>query len=141
MRTVLEPHHANQPVVFRHDFTLGGDFATMEFVRTEALQGDFVALVCRVIGVIQKENSWGEPYLELQAVDMAKERVLLRLWLFVADDISEGQFCIIRGLKVAVEKSAWDGWEDSGRRTLECVQHSTAVEDVSHVADIRAMFY
>ena len=148
VRAVLDPHHAIRPAVFGYPFEPGADFATMEYIRDCTSLGDFVALVCRVIGVAQKSTSWGEPYAELQAIDMGRERVTLRLWLFVApQDICDGMFCIIRGLKVAAERSGWDDWsawsyqgEPNPRRALEYVRYRTAVEDVSHVDDIRAIF-
>ena len=66
--------------------------------------------------------------------------------VFEVDDFYEGMFCIIRGLKIVAERTSWDDWAWSypgglnARRSLECVQNRTAVEDVSHVAGIRAIF-
>ena len=96
--------------------------------------------------VHQKFTQWDEPYVELQAIDMDCERVMLRLWLFEERDFYDGMLCIIRGLKVVAERTNWDDWawsypgEVNARHTLECVQHRTAVEDVSHVDGIRAIF-
>ena len=68
----------------------------------------------------------------------------LRMWRFGAGDIEAGQIYIFRGLKVVLEKQ----WDDAqwkyiprvdGQKALECVWR-TAVEDVSHVAEIRAFW-
>ena len=118
----------------------------MAYVQELALMGDFVALVCRVTSVSQRFTRDSlEPFVELQGVDMAGDRVgPLRLWQYSEDEVHEGMYCIVRGLKVCEER-VWDPWKQSYQpsgsqtRILEC-KDRTAVEDITGVQIIKDCF-
>ena len=66
------------------------------------------------------------------------------MWLFDEEEVYEGMYCIVRGLKV-VEETYWDTWTQrrqpsgNGARALDC-KDRTAVENVTDVEEIKACF-
>ena len=146
VRTLLEPRDDDPASRFTYDLQVSEIFATMAYVQKTASMGDFVALVCRITSVTQRwTRETEEPYVQVQGLDMAGERVgPLFLWLFDDEQVYEGMYCIVRGLKVAEEKQ-WDYMlgsrqpTGSGIKVLEC-KDRTAVEDVTDVEDIKGCF-
>ena len=88
--------------------SLGKDFATKEFVQTQAALGDYVALALRILVADAKYTEGNEPYLSICARDVDGALINnLRLWRFLEDDVSAGKCYIVRGLKVVLE-TYWD---------------------------------
>ena len=141
----LDTMHRNGPYVFPYDMTLCPAFCTCAFVQHCNL-GDHVSIVLRVLGVTPKQTQGsGDPYLEVIGIDMDQTMVTpLRLWRYQDGDMEENKTYIIRGLKVAPAK-VWDAhqWQyiirADGSKALECTS-CTAVEDVSHIQAISAIF-
>ena len=69
------------------------------------------------------------------------EQNALWLWGFSTEDIWKGSTCIIRGLLISLVRQVDEdeGEEETHLKTFECTNR-TAVENVSAVADITALF-
>ena len=138
--------HGN-PMFEYHVSEVSQDMASFEFVKSMQV-GDFVAMVLRINHLEEGETSnTGEPYLCIYGLDMHGITVgPIRLWRWTAADggMQIGSTYVLRGLRV-VKETSWsdDKWayapRDDGAMTVEC-NFRTAVEDVSTVDDIMALF-
>ena len=131
--------------MFPYDLSVSTYFATIDFAQQVKL-GEHIALVFKALAVETRYTyDSNEAFLEVQGVDIEGVPTgALRFWRFEEGDIAEGRAYIARGLKVCAERR-WDDelnkyvCRDDGSRRMECTGR-TAVEDVSHVADIVTFF-
>ena len=121
------------------------EFATWTYVQQCNL-GQFIALVFSVLNV---EDKWadgtGDPYAVVYGLDMDRMPMnALYLWRFEEGDVEQGHIYIARGLKV-VPDTYWNTEQfkyvprDDGTKKVECTWR-TALEDVTHVDDIKQYF-
>ena len=116
----------------------------MEHIQ-EVPKDEYVALVMRPRSVEERVTTIGESFLTVHGHDMDGAALgAIRLWRHEADDITQGNIYIIRGLKVA-EVVQWsdDEWQWRAKKNgTKTVEHTfrTAIEDVTEVADISQFF-
>ena len=141
----LEPRDAGMQFEFPYAVGTSHDFATMTFVYNNTSLGGHVSLPFCAMTVVPEYTQKQEPYLRVEGLDTEGKPIgVLRMWRFEEDDLVEGGFYILRGLKVVAE-THWDYYSQSyavkenGARAFECTQR-TAAEDVSLSSVVKAFW-
>ena len=141
----MESHDRTVPYVFPYDTTVSMHFATVQYAE-ECNIADYVDLCFYAMSVQVKYTSGkGEVFLEVYGVDSENTATgALRFWRLTDGDIEDGKIYIARGFKVSAGQS-WDETEQKYvprmdlPKKLECSPR-TAIEDVTHVEEIAALF-
>ena len=127
---------------FRYNIVESKNFCTVAFAQNMDV-GEHAALVLRITSVEQQGTiEEGNSCVVVTGFALMNADVnALCLWGFSTEDIWKGSTRIIRGLLISLVRQVDEdeGEEETHLKTFECTNR-TAVENVSAVADITALF-